>query len=97
MRMNLQTDIVCLCSPIWKKAGRADVNSSVQSMFEQASKQSARVAESLRDAASRGASPEAILRDGQQMLNRTLRDGEQLFNQTARGDGPLQQGLKQVM
>lgn len=66
-------------------------------MFEQASKQSARVAESLRDAASRGANPEAILRDGQQMLDRTLRDGEQLFNQTARGDGPLQQGLKQVM
>lgn len=85
------------CSPLMKQAGRGDVNSSVQTMFEQASKQSAKVAESLRDAASRGTNPEAILRGGQQMLNRTMRDGEQLFNQTARGDGPLQQGLQQVL
>ncbi len=87
---------MCPCSPLWKQAGRTDVNKSVQSMFEQASKQSARVAESLRDAASRGSNPEAILRDGQQMLSKTLKDGEHLFNQTARGDGPVQQGLQQV-
>ena len=87
---------MCPCSPLWKQAGRTDVNKSVQSMFEQASKQSARVADSLRDAASRGSNPEAILRDGQQMLSKTLKDGEHLFNQTARGDGPVQQGLQQV-
>ena len=31
------------------------------------------------------------------MLSKTLKDGEHLFNQTARGDGPVQQGLQQVM
>ena len=64
------------------------MNSSVQSAFEQASRQSARVAESLRDAASRGANPEAILRDGQQMLDKTLRDGERLFNPDSQGRWP---------
>ncbi len=94
--MQVRVMVMCLCSPLWKQAGRTDVNKSVQSMFEQASKQSARVAESLRDAASRGSNPEGILRNGQQMLSKTLKDGEHLFNQTARGDGPVQQGLQQV-
>ena len=97
VRIRTSENWVASCSPLLKQAGRTDGNSSLQSIFEQASKQSAKAAESLREATSRGSNTEAILRDGQQMLSRTLENGEHLFNQTARGDGPVQRGLQQVL
>ncbi|BDA48587.1 Atypical kinase COQ8A, mitochondrial [Coccomyxa sp. Obi] len=98
-------------SKVWKQAGKTDYRKTLQDALEQASKQSAELAESLQEAARRGGNPHDVvarsLQEGRQsaqavteqlqgQLQGVLKQGERLFNETVRGTGPVQERLQQV-